>query len=155
MTASSVPRLFGSLCLASAVLLLGTQCRQNRRPSHYLIPEGYVGWVEIDYGASDAPGLPIEGGCHIVTIPPDGRASTSTDIEGGWAKDSYYYYSGSNQHKLKETALGQGGVIWGSAVGSRINAEGRQVATETFFVGSQELYQQHMVDYPREIGPLN
>jgi hypothetical protein len=66
-------RVLRSLGLASAVLFLCAQCEVHRRPCHYLIPEGYVGWFQIDFGANGSPSLPIEDGCYVLKIPPTGE----------------------------------------------------------------------------------
>jgi len=79
------------LCLASTSALCQ---KQKRRPSRYLIPEGYVGWVRIDFNIVAAAPLPVEDGYLLFRFPASGRLQTSFDLEYGWALDQYYYYSG-------------------------------------------------------------
>lgn len=59
-----------SLEMAVKPLLGLTSCHEEkRRPSRYLIPDGYVGWVRIDYKIKEAPALPIEDGFYLKKLP--------------------------------------------------------------------------------------
>jgi hypothetical protein len=40
---------------------------QQRRPSLYLIPDGYVGWVRIDFSVEPSPGLSLEDGYYLLS----------------------------------------------------------------------------------------
>lgn len=103
-----------------------------RHPARYLIPDRYVGWVEIKYGESNAPPLPITSGTLTCRIADSGLLRTSSSLEEGWAKDEYFYYSKEGSVRaLKETGWGSGGVIWG---GSNSTVE------QYFYVGNEEQY---------------
>jgi hypothetical protein len=120
------------LCVAST----SAACQeQRRRPSRYLIPEGYVGWVRIDFNIKDAPSLPIEDGQYLFKFPSSGRIQTSSDIEYGGANDDYYYYSGDTRRLLKSTGWGKGGMIWAGFNGK---AQDEKEVYEYFFVGTEE-----------------
>src|SRR4051812_47464913 len=93
--------LFLMIFLASSmVLAIACYNPRTRRPTRFLIPEGYVGWVRIDFGIKDAPPLSIEDGFYLIKIPASGLLQTSTDIEYGTAKDEYYYYSEDSRRLL-------------------------------------------------------
>jgi hypothetical protein len=66
---------------------------QKRRPSRFLIPGGYVGWIRIDYKVDNASPLPIEDGHYLIKIPSSGLLKTSSVFEGGVATDEYFSYS--------------------------------------------------------------
>lgn len=129
-----------------------TLLRDDRRPNRYLIPEGFVGWVRIDYEVGDSPELPIEDGFRLYRIPPTGLLETSSASESGWASDEYYYVDASGEReKLPVTSRRGGGMIWGASLllgttredrndASTATSEG--VAHEQFFVGPEELAQQ-------------
>jgi hypothetical protein len=120
------------LCLAST----SVSCQeQRRRPSRYLIPEGYVGWVRIDFNIKGASPSPIEDGYFLFRFPASGRIQTSSDMEYGWADDEHYYYSGDNRRRLKETGWGGGGMIWAGFNGSK---QGEKEVYQYFFVGTEE-----------------
>ena len=117
---------------------------KQRRPSRYLIPEGYVGWVRINFRVKDAPPIPIEDGRYLFKFPPSGLIETSSDIEYGWAKDDYFYYSGDARRKLVETGWGEGGMVWAGATGwSGNNFEERTNVNAVFFVGTEEEYRKY------------
>ena len=93
-----------SILLGAVMLLVGCgdgELQSTRRSVRYLIPDGYVGWLRIDYGVNDAhaPGygvkralpLPVKDGAVIVELPPGGHLVTSSPMEFGAARDEYYY----------------------------------------------------------------
>jgi hypothetical protein len=77
-------------------LWLGSGCsfyNSDARPSRYLFPEGYVGWVRLNF-KTDAPEPPIENGCYVFKFSPSGEIICSTQTKcGNTPADRYYYYS--------------------------------------------------------------
>jgi hypothetical protein len=114
-----------------------------RHPAKFLIPEDYVGWVEVKYGEMSAPALQLNNGTFRYQIPDSGLLSTSSPLEEGWAKDEYFYYSKDGAlHGLKETGWGFGGMIWGNTNEWQQSPSGskpKQVAAY-FYVGTEEQY---------------
>ncbi|HEX5708275.1 MAG TPA: hypothetical protein VFX96_13310 [Pyrinomonadaceae bacterium] len=153
------------LCAPSLSLACQEEEKQ-RRPSRYLIPDGFVGWVKIYYKVKDAPPLPFEDGAYLFKIPASGVLKTSSSMEYGWASDEYFYYSDDARRPLKETGWGEGGMIWAGHNGSRETAQMGQSTDEIpeenktyysgFFVGTEAEYK----DYGRwvddqEPGPID
>jgi hypothetical protein len=104
----------------------------TRHPTRFLIPDGYVGWVEVKYGDLNAPAFRTDKGTLICRIPDSGLLATSSALEEGWAKDEYFYYSKNDSVRaLKETGWGAGGMIWG---GSNSTTE------QYFYVGTEDQY---------------
>jgi len=121
-----------------------TGCEQQRRPSRYLMPEGYVGRVRIEFKTKNAPPIPLEAGYYLFTIPANGLLQTSSDIEYGWAKDEYYYYDDHGRRQLPVTGWGHGGMIWGGGNGEDTDSRiGTRVLYEGFFVGTEAQYAEH------------
>ena len=113
-----------------------------RHPTRYLIPEAYVGWVKIKHG-EDAGPLEMSNGKYICRIPVNGTLYTSSRPEDGWAKDEYFYYSGSGSlRELPETGWGKGGMIWAGHSEFQATQGGSMPArfTEVFYVGTEEQY---------------
>ena|SRR5579872_2366930 len=101
-----------------------------RHPARYLIPDGYVGWVEIKFGQADASPLAIENGDLVYRIPENGLLNTSNPLEYGSAKDHYFYYSLDGKlRELKSIPWEPGNMIW-----SGTNSE----TEEFFWVGTDE-----------------
>lgn len=119
------------LCIAST----SVACQKQRRPSRYLIPEGYVGWVRIDFNINGAPPLPIEDGYFLFKFPASGRIQTSSDMEYGWANDEHHYYSGDTRTPLNESGWGGGGMIWAGFNGGK---QGEKEVYQFFFVGTEK-----------------
>lgn len=81
-----------------------------RHPVKYLIPDRYIGWVVVLYDEPIAPPLPIVKGEIVCKFPADGILRTSSLLEGGWAKDEFFYYSLDGPlHRLRETGWGAAG----------------------------------------------
>ena len=78
---SLIPALLLSLSIASS-----SSSAQTQQPWLYsfLIPEGYVGWIRVDFEVPGAPPLPVEGDFYILKFSDTGRLQTSSrDIQGG------------------------------------------------------------------------
>jgi hypothetical protein len=146
------------LTLAFSLISVAATCQdQSRRPSRYLIPEGYVGWVRIDFNIKDAPPLPLENGFYLFKFPASGRIQTSSDMEYGVADDEHYYYAGEDRKALRSSGWGGGGLIWAGFNGG---AQGAKEVHQYFFVGTEaqlkefgwrEKDEEHL--YPK-VGPM-
>lgn len=124
------------LCVLMLAFLGFAACQEKqRRPNRFLVADGYVGWVRIEYGIESAPALPIEGDFYLVTFPQSGHLQTSSNIEHGWAEDEYYYYGVEGRTPLSVTEWGKGGMIWGRSNGS-VQGSGSK-AYGYFFIGSE------------------
>jgi hypothetical protein len=128
----------------------------SRHPTRYLIPEGYVGWVKINHGEKAAP-LQLSNGKFICRIPASGVLDTSSNVESGWAKDEYLYYSSSNVlRELPETGWDKGGMIWANHSEFQATQDGSLPSrfTESFYVGTEEQYHRSencTVSQPQEL----
>ena len=112
-----------------------------RHSSRFLIPEGYVGWVRVEFQVNGAPPLPVEGGEYLFKFPPSGLLRTSSLEEYGWAKDHYFYYSEKGARILPNTPLGGGGLIWGKINGEESGSQGKR-KYEEFFVGTEQQFKE-------------
>lgn len=140
------------LCLLLFGGILYALTKSNsRRPNKFLIPEGYVGWVIVEYRVKNAPALAIENGHYLYTFARNGTFQTSSSLEYGWAHDEYWYYSLKNPKKLrllKDTGWGRGGHIWAGSTSDGVVGIGddkgtRDVQTPptiTFFVGTEQQF---------------
>lgn len=143
------------ICAVTCFFL--TAClEEKRRPSRYLFPDGYVGWVRIDYNVKDAPALPTEDGFYLLKFPPNGHLQTSTPLEFGSATDEYFYYSSAGRKPIESTGWGQGGLIWGGHTG-RINDNPER--HEGMFIGTEEQFKTFGANHKDEhlrpkIGPI-
>ncbi len=135
----------GGLTAAALVtfgLWMGLGAGHGRRPSsRYLIPDGYVGWVRVEYNVGGAPPLPMEGGRFIFRFLPSAFLQTSSPEHFGWAKDEFFYYRDGSLRPLPQTGRGGGGMIWGHINGEAHTVSGKH-QYEEFFVGSEQQFQQ-------------
>jgi len=126
-------------------LILPLSCQEQRRaPIKYLFPEGYIGWVRIDWKVPDAPPLPVEDGYYIIKFPASGRIQTSSDLEYGWGKDQDYYYTDTSLRLLESTNFGEQGWVW--AEGTTYLNDGKGNETEKYsrmFVGTREQFDKY------------
>ena len=61
--------------------------------SRFLIPEGYVGWVHVEFDVPGAEPVSSQQGQYVFNIPADGKLSTSSPERFGWNNDEYFYVS--------------------------------------------------------------
>jgi hypothetical protein len=117
-------------------LRIGAQ-NSTHRSSRFLIPEGYTGWVRIEFEVQDAPPLPMEGAQYVLKIPSGGVLRTSSAEQYGWATDHYYYYSAQGVHALPDS--GPAELIWGKINGEESATAGKR-KYEEFFVGTTQQF---------------
>jgi hypothetical protein len=121
-------------------------CAKRRMPCVYEIPEGFTGWILVEFERTDCPPLPQRNGKLLLAIDKNGRLCTSSKIEEGWAKDEYYYV-GASRRALPATA--PGGLVWSGAVG-RSGVPGQKPRVyETLFIGTEQQFK----DAPRAPKP--
>jgi hypothetical protein len=98
-----IPALLFSLSIASFSIRGQTQ---QTLPYRFLIPEGYVGWIRVDFEVPDAPPLPVEGGYYIFKFSNTGRIETSSrDLLESW-HEQFVYYSTERPYLLKLKIVG-------------------------------------------------
>ncbi|HEY0004837.1 MAG TPA: hypothetical protein VGB17_08490 [Pyrinomonadaceae bacterium] len=88
-----------ALTLSAALIPAGGQDKRYRL-HRYLIPQGYVGWVRIDFNVKEAPPLPLEDGYYIVRVPPTGYLQTSSDDQINLLYTEYDYVCGGAKYRL-------------------------------------------------------
>ncbi len=106
-----------------------------------MIPEGYVGWVKVEFGVPGAPPLPREAGQYVVHVPPSGVVKTSTQEESGQTTDSFYYYSNAGSRALPDRDSGAASLIWGRLHSEALGISGKHVYRE-FFVGTEQQFKE-------------
>ena len=131
--------------LLSCVVAVLSCTETPATPGTYLIPDGYIGWLRVDYNLENALGLAIEQGRQLYLFPPSGRLQTSSTLEYTRGRDVSYYYSSNNSRlPLKSTDRGGGGMIWGEFKNSMACSRGEtKECYEYIFVGSEELYEKY------------
>jgi len=114
----------------------------TRHPVKYLIPDGYIGWVVVSYNEPTAPPLPIVKGEIVCKFPANGILRTSSLLEGGWAKDEFFYYfTDGSLHQLRDSSWVNGGMIWDGSVSYELPAGGiPKQFDQLYFVGSEEQF---------------
>lgn len=147
-------RRFGVVGFAT-LLLSGCTTGLQRTPDLFQIPQGFVGWVLVEYRVKDAPPLELRDGYRVLPIPVGGILKTSSEQQQGWAKDIYKFVdTGGKLTDLSQTGWGKGGLVWGGSVsggevGVSFAREGKEAITceiQTspslkFFIGTEAQYQ--------------
>jgi hypothetical protein len=142
------------ILLGAVMLLVACDLQSTRRSVRYVIPDGYVGWLRIDYGVNDAhaPGygvkralpLPVKDGAVIVELPPGGHLVTSSPMEFGAARDEYYYSGNGGQSLCRILA-------W-SGTSSTADSGGCE-SNRILLIGSSADYQKY--GYRHETPPMH
>ncbi len=111
--------------------------------ARFLLPEGYVGWVRVEFQVSGAPTVPVEEGEYVLQIPPSGVLKTSSAEQYGWAKNRYYYTSKGGVRMLPDTGQDGGIRIWGKINGEESGSLGKRTYQE-FFVGTAQEFNEQV-----------
>ena len=91
----------------------------GRADERYLLPDGYTGWVEIDYEVSTAPTFPRENGFRLVEVPDTGRVETVESPNYGEMFIREYYYVGAASKRTPAPTTGGGFSQMGGNTGPR------------------------------------
>ncbi len=100
---SLIPALLFSLSIASFA-----SGQTQEALYRFLIPEGYVGWIRVDFEVPGTPPLPVEGDFYVLKFSDTGRLQTSSrDIQGGWTdRGQFLYYSTERPYLLRLKTAG-------------------------------------------------
>ena len=110
-------------------------------PTRCLLPDGYIGWVRVEYGIDRALPLPIEAAHCIIKIPECGVLATSSELDYTRVADDYYYYSDRERRPLSSDNWDGSSMIWGEAMLVTQDAGSAQASKSgTFFVGTRSQY---------------
>ena len=139
-------RIFISIATLLLLVSLGAWFSINARnstprPMRFLIPEGYSGWVRIEFEVPGAPALPQEAGTTVLQIPSSGTLRTSSPEQYGWVNNSYGFYSSAGVRPIPDS--GPGKLIWGKINGEASGASGKR-KYEEFFVGTQQQFKNQL-----------
>ena len=129
--------------LFTLILLSTAGCEHGgRRPANIYIPDGYVGWVRIEYGVEGTAALERDffGPWEYQRFPPSGLLQTSSELQHGAASANYFYYSARGEQQLTTKMIHGGVITWCVA---RPDGERLERDFMTFFVGPKEEYEKH------------
>ncbi|HYL82813.1 MAG TPA: carboxypeptidase regulatory-like domain-containing protein [Candidatus Angelobacter sp.] len=122
----------------------------NLHPSRFLVPDGYVGWLLLNYEVKGAEPVPIEDGIQVYKFPFSGALETSSTGPQRGAGDEYFYYSSDGALREIPADYRNGkGMVWGRYEGTRNGV----MAQFGFFVGSEQQYKKFQMRKTRP-GPV-
>ena len=122
-------------------ILLEPRYDPNLHPSKFLVPDGYAGWLQLEYNVKDAAPVPVENGEKIFKFAKSGVLSTSSPGPDAGAENEYLYYSeNGTTHEIPLDYRSGNAMIWGQHPGSK----GGVMCLFEFFVGTEEQYKKHM-----------
>ncbi len=133
---------------AVGFLLRSRSQQATHGPStRFLIPDGYTGWIRIEFEVKGAAPLQTEQGETVVTLPASGRLSTSSQAQHDWTNDSFFYVSASSPPR-KLPSSGADSLIWGKLNGETTNSSGTH-KYEEFFVGTAQQFKDQLNEFNR------
>lgn len=113
----------------------------NLHASRFLIPDGYVGWLQLEYGVKDAKPVAVEDDVKVFKFPKSGTLETSSSGPDRGAAKEYFYYAEDRPTRPIPTDYRSGhGMIWGEHDGT-VGGVFRQF---WFFVGTEEQYKKQI-----------
>ncbi len=130
----------------------------KRQPNLFLIPNGYIGWLHVEYEVKGAPALPVWKGFRLYKFSRKGIIRTSSPLLFGWAKDKMYFTTPKSWKEVSETVNQGKGMIWGRNLGmggvTVGNGKGnmRKIPTpptEDVFIGTWKQFYHRKTEPPR------
>lgn len=103
----------------------------------FLIPDGYVGWIQVDFNIKNADALPAEGDYLVFTIPPSGYLKTPAKYMCGYPQD-YYYYSDKSRRQLDTTKM----IRWRGFPSGNEPDFNKEIA-DYIFIGTEEEFERY------------
>jgi hypothetical protein len=106
--------------------VVGVAC-ETRTPEVIEVPDGYVGWIVVEYGRTDCPSLPVQNGKVVVRLNERGRICVSDASPNGVAVDTWLYVKpNGTTSEIDQRTTVHGGTYFG------------QTKRRIIFVGSDE-----------------
>jgi len=94
--------LIAALLFSISIASLSSSGQTQRPlPYRFLIPEGYVGWIRVDFEVPGAPPLPVEGGFYTFKFSDTGRIQTSSSDILESRRNEFLYYSTERTYLLR------------------------------------------------------
>ena len=122
----------------------------NLHPSRFLVPEGYVGWLLLEYNMKAAQAAPVEGAVKVFRFPASGTLEISSSGPERGAEDQYFFYSIDGAlHEIPTDYRNGKGMIWGQHEGTRDGT----LSQFGFFVGTEAQYRKFQTRMTRP-GPV-
>ncbi len=132
------------LGIVAVMAILATGCNEEKKgiADRYLIPDGYIGEIRVEYGVKNAPALPLEEGRHLLVIPRSGSLQTSTQIDWRWCDISDYYYVKGNQRRripdeLEASSLKKGDPVVHGLGAKQSNRDGKEASLSSGIIVSK------------------
>lgn len=93
------------LLVLAALLVLAIATDGISAPLRYELPDGYHGWVLIQYMEPACPPLVRDGIGEVLVVPEGGRACTSSPPREGWHIAEYKVRSVAGLQSLDQSQL--------------------------------------------------
>ena len=89
-------------CLAAAIFAFGCEgvTAQHGDAVVHTIPEGFRGWVKVEYSVASCPAQKNKDGRKLIAVAADGTACTQYSRADGWK--SAEFLRGTSHQALKE-----------------------------------------------------
>jgi len=102
-------------------------------PERHIVPEGFRGWMSVDYGVEGAPPLRDEDGTVVFDYPETGRIETSTAAPDS---DGLLHKGYFERHGAELVPLSRLSQIWGEYSLKAIEDDGSSSRSFGFFIGT-------------------
>ena len=120
-TSFSLTRLVVAVLIAAALLACN-----SRTPDQWQVPQGFAGWVVVQYTRPECPPLPVSNGYKVLRVSAQGRLCTSDPMPNGEAFDKFEFVDPDGH----TTEIDQRSLVWGGTASST----GRRFV----FIGTEE-----------------
>jgi hypothetical protein len=122
--------------VAIFILVVGVAIYTGKlaRPLAWRFPQGYRGWVVMNFQNSSCPPLAKDGLYLVISVAASGRGCTSASFPEGWRYNQYEYVDSlGRQTKLRADGWRTDSMVWPFAVNRKKNEWYLFVGTEPEF----------------------
>jgi len=119
-------------------------------PEKHIVPEGFRGWMKVDYGVEGAAPLGLEGEVVVLEYPGSGNLETSTPAPEADGMLHKQYFESRGGELVPLTRLSQ---VWGEYSMRSIEDDGSNRRSSGFFIGTMGEFREAERPLPA-LGPL-
>lgn len=91
--------------LGFSAFIIGFAVYMQRTNKDFYFPQNFTGWATIYYSVPNAKPLEKKNGAYQLYIPENGKLETSTPLEDGTGRDTYYIQNSGTYEEIPHTKL--------------------------------------------------
>jgi hypothetical protein len=126
------------MAIGGGYLVYSVSSSRDLNEHRYLIPEGFTGLIQVEFGISSASPLPRSGKTFLYRVPESGVLQTSTESAKVKPGPAEFYYADERGQRRQIGLFEE--FIHGLGTGTDPDASGKDRTVVRYFVGTAEQF---------------